>query len=77
MPTILEEDEQEKEDGDVTITPSEAQRTLLPPDRFVRPPSTSQLAGAVDALQGLDPDSLVLLVPVVSFALYFVASFSY
>ena len=58
MPTILEEDEQEEEDGDITITPSEAQRALLPPDRFARLPSMSQLAGAVDAPQDLESDSL-------------------
>ena len=51
MPTILEEDEKEEEDGDVTITPSEAQRALLPPDRFARPPSVPQVAGAADASQ--------------------------
>lgn len=57
MPTILEEDEEE-EDGDVTITPSEAQRVLLPPDRFARPPSAYQLAGVADVLQGAEFDSL-------------------
>jgi len=58
MPTIFEEDEQEEEDGDVTITPSEAQKALLPPDRFARPHSASQLAGAADASQGEEFDSL-------------------
>jgi len=51
MPTILEEDEKEEEDGDVTITPSEAQRALLPPDKFARPPSALQVASAADASQ--------------------------
>jgi len=57
MPTILEEDEKEEEDGDVTITPSEAQRALLPPDRFARPPSAPRVVGAADASQdtSLDP----------------------
>ena len=49
MPTILEEDEKEEEDGDVTITPSQAQRAMLPPDRFARPPSVSRVTGAADA----------------------------
>jgi hypothetical protein len=49
MPTILEEDEREEGgDGDTTITPSEAQRALLPPDRFARPP-VPQLAASRDA----------------------------
>lgn len=58
MPTILEEDEQEEEDGDVTITPSEAQRALLPPDRFARPPSASWFAGAADTSLDARSDSL-------------------
>jgi hypothetical protein len=58
MPTILEENEQEEEggeeeNGDVTITPSEAQKALLPPDRFACPPSVPQPAGAVDASQDI------------------------
>ena len=61
MPTILEEDEREEEDGDVTITPSEAQRALLPPDTFARPRLESQLAGAADASQ--DPRSDPLETP--------------
>ena len=52
MPTILEEDEKEEEDGDVTITPSEAQKALLPPDKFARPPSAPQVVGSADASQG-------------------------
>ena len=51
MPTILEEDEKEEEEGDITITPSEAQKALLPPDRFARPPSAAQAAGSAGALQ--------------------------
>ena len=46
MPTILEE-----EDGDITITPSKAQRALLPPDRFARPPSAPRVPSAPDASQ--------------------------
>jgi len=58
MPTIFEEDEQEEGDGDVTITPSEAQKALLPPDRFARPRLESQLARAVDAPQDVMSDLL-------------------
>jgi len=58
MPTIFEEDEQEEGDGDVTITPSEAQKALLPPDKFARPRLESQLAGAVDSPQDVISDSL-------------------
>lgn len=58
MPTILEEDEVEVEDGDVTITPSAAQRALLPPDRFARPPSVAQTTGATDVPEDIDGDSL-------------------
>ena len=58
MPTIFEEDEQEQEEGDVTITPSEAQKALLPPDRFARPPSTAQVAGSAGAEQDVWFDSL-------------------
>jgi len=58
MPTIPEEDEQDEEDGDVTITPNAAQRVLLPPDRFARPPSAAQPAGAAGVLQDAEFDSL-------------------
>ena len=58
MPTILEEEEKGEEDGDVTITPSEAQRALLPPDRFARPPSAPQDTSAADASQGTFFDPL-------------------
>lgn len=58
MPTILEEEEQEEGgDGDTTITPSDAQRALLPPDRFARPPM-SQLSAAADASRDAEFDSL-------------------
>jgi hypothetical protein len=59
MPTILEEDErEEEEEGDITITPSQAQRALLPPDRFACPPSVAQPAGPVDISQDISFDSL-------------------
>lgn len=58
MPTILEEDEQEEEDGDVTVTPSEAQRALLPPDKFAYPRSGPQSVGGADASQDAKSDSL-------------------
>ena len=58
MPTIHEEDEKGEEEGDVTITPNEAQRALLPPDRFARPPSVSQVAGTEAASQDMSFDEL-------------------
>ena len=58
MPTIVEENEVEEEDGDVTITPSAAQRALLPPDKFARPPSATQGDGAADVPEDIDGDSL-------------------
>lgn len=58
MPTILEEDEQEEEEGDVTITPSEAQRAFLPPDKFARPRPEPQLAGVANPSQDAGSDSL-------------------
>lgn len=59
MPTIFEEDEkEEEEDGDITVTPGEAQRALLPPDRFARPPSAPQVADAVDTSQDTWSDEL-------------------
>ena len=77
MPTILEEDEQE-EDGDVTVTPSEAQKALLPPDTFACPPSTvSQLAGTADASQGTEFDSLETPRPGGEFHFAFYGCFSY
>ena len=57
MPTIFEEEEPEEEAGDVTITPSAAQRALLPPDRFARPRSASPLAQVVEASEDITDDS--------------------
>ena len=58
MPTIFEEDEgEEEEEGDVTITPSDAQRALLPPDKFASP-SVSQLSGAAVVSEDTRDDSL-------------------
>jgi len=68
MPVIFEGEE---EDGDITITPSEAQRALLPPDRFARPPSASQLAGAVDDPGDTDSDLLATVRPCGEFCLAF------
>ena len=58
MPTIFEEDEREEEDGDITVTPNEAQRALLPPDRFAQPPSAAQVAGSAGASQDAWLDSM-------------------
>jgi len=58
MPTIPEEDEPEEGDGDVTITPSEAQKALLPPDKFARPRLESRLVGGADVPQDVMSDSL-------------------
>lgn len=58
MPTIVEEDEEEDEEGDVTITPSAAQKALLPPDRFARPRSASQPGGAAAVSGDADDDML-------------------
>ena len=70
MPTIFEEGEQEEE-GDLTITPSDAQKALLPPDRFARPPSAPRLVGAVDASQDTGFDSLATPRPHSEFRLMF------
>ena len=48
MPTIFEEDGEEEEE-DVAITPSEAQRALLPHDQFSRPRLASQTDGVANA----------------------------
>ena len=58
MPTIIEEDEGEEEDGDLTVTPNAAQRALLPPDRFARPHSSSQVACAAAVPENAGDDSL-------------------
>ena len=59
MPTILEEDEGDEEDGDVTVTPNAVQRAFLPPDRFACPRSPQfQAAGAGAVPEDAGDDSL-------------------
>ena len=75
MPTILEEDEQdEEEEGDVTITPSEAQRAFLPPDKFARPRPEPQLVGVAVPSQDVGFDSLATPRPHGKFRLAFRSS---
>ncbi|KAF9789840.1 hypothetical protein BJ322DRAFT_561924 [Thelephora terrestris] len=58
MPTIVEEDEEEEEDGDVTITPTVAQRAFLPPDKFARPRSEPQTVAPAKVSEDPEDDSL-------------------